>query len=139
MPVFHSKNPKYSLLFLIIFIIPSLRSAWSAEREAESFFTYNHGDSLAVAREFIDSWFSRDKGLHLAGSLMTTVAISKSLQRFGNKSSTKASYWGVGLTFSLGLGKEIYDHRKPSNRFSYKDLTADIVGIVIGVILVSIP
>jgi uncharacterized protein YfiM (DUF2279 family) len=43
------------------------------------------------------------------------------------------------LSFSLGLGKEIYDHRKPSNRFSYKDLTADIVGIVIGVIIVSIP
>jgi putative lipoprotein len=139
MPVFRSEKPNYTILFLLFFMLPLVRFAWSAEREAGSFFTTNPDDSLAVAREFIDSWFSRDKGLHLAGSLMTTVAISKSLQHFGNTSSARASYWGVGLSFSLGLGKEIYDHRKPSNRFSYKDLTADIVGIVIGVIIVSIP
>lgn len=133
--MFRSDNTAYTILIWLIIIVPLVCPAWSAE----SVFTSVSNDSLEAARQFIDPWFSRDKGLHLVGSLMTTVAISKSLQRFGNASAGRATYWGIGFSFSLGLGKEIYDHRKPFNRFSFKDLTADIAGIVIGSIIVSIP
>lgn len=40
--------------------------------------------------------------------------------------------WGaIILAFLFGLGKEIYD-----KKFDYKDLIADIIGIIIGVIYV---
>ena len=44
--------------------------------------------------------------------------------------------WGaIILAFLFGLGKELYDQVKYKG-FDYKDLIADLIGIIIGVIYV---
>lgn len=42
-----------------------------------------------------------------------------------------------GVVFSLGVTKEIRDGFQPDNRFSYKDLVFDIVGIGCGLFIAS--
>jgi uncharacterized protein YfiM (DUF2279 family) len=58
--------------------------------------------------------------------------------RLSRSSLTQTKSIAAGAVFTFGLGKEIYDSHKPNNRFSWKDLTANVFGIVVGIILVSI-
>lgn len=44
----------------------------------------------------------------------------------------QSQIWGISFAFSLGLVKEFYDKRKPLGRFSWKDLSFDILGIGVG-------
>ncbi|MGD9489429.1 MAG: hypothetical protein AB7W47_15530 [Calditrichaceae bacterium] len=85
-----------------------------------------------------DHWFGRDKGLHFAGSLISTAAISNYLRRFSGTGKNKSNNIGMGLGFSVGLGKEIMDSRKQNGRFSYKDLIADLAGIICAGVLLNI-
>jgi uncharacterized protein YfiM (DUF2279 family) len=84
-----------------------------------------------------DRWVAPDKGLHLVGSAILMIGSAKSLQRFAGYGRSRSMNWSFGFTFSLGIGKEIYDRTRPGNLFSYKDLTADILGCCIGCILVN--
>ena len=86
-----------------------------------------------------DPWFSPDKGSHFIGSLICTIGFAKSMQEFSNVKNDKSVYWGTGITFSLGLGKEIRDSFQPGNIFSYKDLAADCLGIGLGIMLLRVP
>ncbi len=79
-----------------------------------------------------DRWIAPDKGLHLLGSMMVTIAGTKTLQQNYGFKYRDGMKWAMGFTFCLGLGKEVRDSRQPHNIFSWKDLTADIVGILIG-------
>ena len=90
-------------------------------------------------RNISDPWFSPDKGSHFIGSLISTVCLAKSMQEFSNVKKDKSVYWGTGITFSLGLGKEIRDSFQPGNLFSYKDLAADCLGIGLGIMLLRVP
>ena len=82
-----------------------------------------------------DSWLGVDKALHVTGSMIFMAAVSKNLQRRAAYSKQKALRVGFGLTFALGTVKEIWDGSKSDNYFSYKDLTADIIGACIGAFL----
>ncbi len=85
-----------------------------------------------------DRWLSPDKGYHVMGSMISTTLVGQiSMRGFGN-STENSQVIGAGTTFTLGLVKEIYDSHKPQNSFSWKDLAADGVGIIIGIILLSI-
>ena len=85
-----------------------------------------------------DNWFSPDKGYHAMGSMISTTLIGQiSLKGFDN-STQKSQIIGAGTTFTLGLAKELFDSRQPDNIFSWKDLTANGVGIIIGIILLGI-
>ncbi len=96
-------------------------------------FAINSSDTLQIVQKTAhDSWVSRDKGLHLVGSMISTIAVSKISQTFYAKSHSESIKIGIGFTFGLGLGKELWDSTKKNNKFSYKDLTADIIGIIIG-------
>jgi len=93
-------------------------------------------DSLhSKAEETTDSWLGVDKALHVTGSMIFMVAVSKNLQRRAAYSKQKAFRVGFGLTIALGSAKEIWDGSKSDNYFSYKDLTADIIGACIGAFL----
>ena len=48
-----------------------------------------------------------------------------------NKSKTI----GVSITFSMALAKELYDNQQENNHFSYKDLTADLAGIILALLV----
>ena len=85
-----------------------------------------------------EKWFRPDKGSHLMGSMISTTLIGKISMDGFNHSTKKSQIIGAGTTFTLGLAKEIFDSRQPDNNFSWKDLTANGVGIIIGIILLGI-
>ena len=85
-----------------------------------------------------DRWISVDKGYHLIGSLISTTGISNSCMKFAEIKKDKSIYLGVGFTFTLGLSKELWDGQQNDNFFSWKDLTVNVLGILIGSILSQI-
>ena len=85
-----------------------------------------------------DRWIAVDKGYHLIGSIISTTGISNSCMQFADIKKEKSIRMGAGITFALGLGKEFWDGHKNDNSFSWKDLSADILGIIIGTLLLQI-
>ena len=47
-------------------------------------------------------------------------------------------YYAMLIVFILGLSKEIFDSTQQDNTFSFKDLFSDILGIVIGGLILMI-
>jgi uncharacterized protein YfiM (DUF2279 family) len=89
-------------------------------------------------KETKDRWLSPDKGYHLVGSLIGTTLVGQLSMKGFDTRREASQIIGMGTAFSLGLAKEIYDSGKQKNKFSWKDLMANGVGIVIGVILLGI-
>lgn len=85
-----------------------------------------------------DRWISVDKGYHFVGSLISTTGITNSCIQFADIEKDKSLQIGVGFTFVLSVGKEMWDSRKRQNIFSWKDLSADLLGIIVGSILMQI-
>jgi putative lipoprotein len=82
--------------------------------------------------EILDKWFARDKAEHLAVSaFLSGVSCSIFRDFYYNKEKSSVGLSAI-LTFSAGLGKELYDTRAPGGKFSYKDLVADALGIAVG-------
>jgi len=86
---------------------------------------------------FHDSWFSRDKGLHGAGSLILTAAVFNVQYRFGKSVREDAVLTSVGTALMVGISKELFDASRVNNHFSYKDLIYDVLGIMIAGVLIS--
>lgn len=86
---------------------------------------------------FSDSWFGRDKVHHFLTSAFLSGVGYYFLHEEQNISSVKSQYGGFCFSISLGLVKEVRDGFKPQNAFSVKDLVADILGTVVGIVLVS--
>lgn len=86
----------------------------------------------------VDSWFSRDKGLHLVGSLIGTTLISNINRNTFNIKNYKNKTISAGVTLSIGCFKEIIDSTQKNNKFSWKDLMADFIGIAIGLVILEI-
>jgi uncharacterized protein YfiM (DUF2279 family) len=84
-----------------------------------------------------DQFFAPDKGRHLVGSFMMTVLCGEIAKNHLTFSDSRSQRFGVGMAFSLGLGKELYDHANPKNRFSWKDMAADITGIFLGLVVLG--
>jgi len=78
-----------------------------------------------------DRWFAADKADHflvsamLASSGFLSLKVTRNDEDFSFVSS-------VGLTFGLGVLKEIYDWSHPDHQASWRDLTADLLGAVLG-------
>ena len=126
----------YSFKFLVFFFVLTFIATQRVESKPWD------SDSLSIRQKIFksektDSWFSQDKGLHLVGSTILSVGMAKSLERFGSYTKSKSANVSFGFTLSVGLGKEFCDKAKPGNTFSYKDLTADLLGCLIGFILVN--
>jgi putative lipoprotein len=75
-----------------------------------------------------DNWLSSDKGMHLVGSFIAAGITANSFKRFAEYSDNKSVNIGVSFSIGLGLIKEVYDGQQRKNRFSYKDLSADLLG-----------
>ncbi len=91
-------------------------------------------DSL-WSKEVPDRWVAPDKWQHFLGSLMGTVFLGKWAEENWRWSPERSRSWSVGVNLALGFSKELYDSRQPHNHFCWKDLTADLVGIALGVLL----
>lgn len=84
-----------------------------------------------------DSWFGRDKVHHFLSSAFLTTAgyyFSREEKGFSNFKSQQV---GIGFSLSLGLLKEIRDGRQSYNSFSFKDMVANMLGIAVGVLIIS--
>ena len=85
-------------------------------------------DSLKIS----DRWLAPDKLEHFGVSAYLSALCYEIYHDFYSNGEKSSLYFSCGLTFSLGLGKEIYDRRRPDGKFSYKDLVADFLGIAAG-------
>lgn len=60
-----------------------------------------------------DSWTSKDKALHFGVCLVLAVICPL-------------------VALLAAMGKELYDQQQPNNHFCWKDVVADVAGIVMG-------
>lgn len=126
------------LLILPCLMLHSSLQQLSASEKPETLDAYVKKFAVGEKKKSSDTWFSPDKGYHLVGSMIGTTFFGQISQHGFSSNSQESRYIGAGITFSLGLAKEIYDCGKPNNIFSWKDLTANCVGIMIGIVLLGV-
>lgn len=96
----------------------------------------SHGPENKV-NKVEDKWLGWDKAGHfLISGFLAGSAYSIYHQSFDNDKESSI-YFASIFTLSLGVGKELSDMRKPKDKFSYKDLIYDILGISAGLFIVS--
>jgi uncharacterized protein YfiM (DUF2279 family) len=83
-----------------------------------------------------DSWFGIDKIKHFFISAFIE-SVSYSALQAARVNRRPALAGAIGVTASIGVAREIHDKRKPGNRFSYRDLTWDALGIGAGTVMLS--
>lgn len=85
-----------------------------------------------------DKWFASDKVKHSSVSFLLVVLGkigSKELLKFDRAASSTSA---VGSALLIGFAKEVIDDLNPNNIFSLKDLAADLLGIVLAILLLSL-
>ena len=131
------KHVIHSIILPVFLLFLPLRQLSAGER-SNTLDAYFKTFAIGQKSEKVDAWFSPDKGYHLIGSMIGTTFIGQLSQKGFCSSSQKSQYIVAGMTFSLGLAKELYDSGKTNNMFSWKDLAANCVGIVLGTILLGV-
>jgi len=85
-----------------------------------------------------DSWFGRDKANHLT--------VSAALVGFGYYATREEIGYGdcaarnsaIGFSLACGIAKEVYDWTSHKGHPSFKDIVADIVGVGVGIVMISL-
>jgi len=84
-----------------------------------------------------DKWLGWDKAGHFFVSGFLAGASYSVYHKSFNNTRESSVYFSSILTLSIGIGKEVNDRKKPQNRFSYKDLIYDILGISAGLLIAA--
>lgn len=84
-----------------------------------------------------DKWLGGDKVFHFVGSFLMVGMGSWAHSRCHRHSLEQDIRFGMGLTFSLGMVKELLDERQATNRFSWKDMVANVLGIFLAALLLT--
>ena len=85
-----------------------------------------------------DSWFGKDKIFHVLGSFIIVCGGTWIHgQRYENGVGQDIRF-GVGLGITLGVTKELLDEQSPNNRFSVRDLVADLLGVILGGLVLTL-
>jgi uncharacterized protein YfiM (DUF2279 family) len=113
------------ILILFVFLSLSVYQICLAQIESGE---NGRPDSLRIS----DRWLAWDKLEHFGVSAFLSTFSYEVYHDFYNNSKKSSFCFSCGLTFGLGLGKEICDDKRPEGRFSYKDLVADVLGIAAG-------
>jgi uncharacterized protein YfiM (DUF2279 family) len=83
-----------------------------------------------------DSWFGIDKIKHFFIAAFIESVSYSALQAAG--ANRRAALGGaIGVSAALGVARELHDKRVPGNRFSYRDLTWDALGITAGAVMLK--
>jgi uncharacterized protein YfiM (DUF2279 family) len=120
--------PLFGFVFLLVCFSFLAQLAYGQECGLSVAFHPSHPDTSGIQ----DKWLAWDKVEHLGVSALFSGTLYSVFHDFYDNDRKSSLYLSSSLTFSLGLGKEFYDRRIPHNKFSYKDLVADIVGIGLG-------
>lgn len=124
----------------ILFNFPDIRRVQSTLGEKGVEPTHNSSFSKAltsVASEdttkmISDNWFALDKIYHL---IVSFSLVGSGYHLLANRIGLEKSYatsGSIGSVLALGVSKELFDASRPNDRFSYRDLIYDILGIGIG-------
>jgi uncharacterized protein YfiM (DUF2279 family) len=118
------------ILILFVFLFLSVYQICLAQTQSQALLAGGDGkpDSLTIS----DRWLAWDKLEHFGVSAFLSTFSYEVYHDFYNNNEESSLCFSCGLTFSLGLGKEICDDKRPEGRFSYKDLVADVLGIAAG-------
>ena len=129
----------FELVFFLLIILFAFQLSFS-QNACNLEIKWCEDDSTQIQKnspKIKDSWWGWDKIGHLGFSaVLSGIFYQAYHQQFSNPHKNSV-YFSASLTFSLGMGKEIYDSKKPKNKFSYKDLIFDMVGIATGIIIAS--
>jgi len=79
-----------------------------------------------------DKWLGFDKFQHFFLSTHLTVFSYEVHHRSYHNTKESSRYFSSGLVVTIGIGKETWDSKKPRGKFSYKDLIAGGLGIILG-------
>jgi len=128
--------------FLFIFIIASL--ALNAQNDLTNIQKINnYGVSLdrlsdmKNKSERVDKWFAIDKLQHFSYSCLISLGCQYVLVNKNGKTEEESLPISSSLSFSAGLLKELDDNRKENGFFSWKDMVANIVGIIVATVIIS--
>jgi len=84
-----------------------------------------------------DKWLGWDKAGHfLISGFLAGSSYSIYHQSFNNDRESSI-YFASIFSLSIGVGKEISDMKKPKDKFSYKDVIFDVLGISAGILIAS--
>lgn len=89
---------------------------------------HEESDTLKIC----DRWLAWDKVEHFGISAFLSATSYEIFRDFYHNNQKSSLCFSGALTFSMGVGKEVYDEKRPNGKFSYKDLVADILGIGLG-------
>lgn len=82
----------------------------------------------------------RDKVLHFGVSLLIALGVGAALHAIpavtDNIGALGIALAAFVVTISVGLGKELRDASRPGNHFCVWDLLADVVGAVLGAVII---
>jgi uncharacterized protein YfiM (DUF2279 family) len=123
-------RPNKKIAFFCFLLFFFLYQISHAENKSEKLFL--NGNEKADTLKLCDRWLAWDKVEHFGISAYLSAISYKIYHDFYHNRKEASLYFSSGLTFSLGLGKEVYDEKRPNGKFSYRDLVADVLGIGVG-------
>lgn len=88
-------------------------------------------------RKIEDKWLGWDKAEHFLISGFIAGSSYSVYHRSFDNDGESSTYFASILTLSLGVGKELSDSKKPRDKFSYKDIIFDVLGISAGIAIAS--
>ncbi|HCL00673.1 MAG TPA: hypothetical protein DHW42_11290 [Candidatus Marinimicrobia bacterium] len=101
-------------------------------------FVFGRDIQFEAREKISDPWFGLDKLKHLSSSFMMTTTGYYFQNRVASVPKEQALTTSGIFTVSLGLGKEYRDTGKPKGFFSYRDLIADVAGIVLATVFIQV-
>lgn len=104
---------------------------------------FNEGCALVAApqkekRYISDKWFGSDKADHLTVSAVVVGFGYYAAREEFHMDDLAARNSAMGFSLTFGVAKEVYDWKSGKGTPSYKDLIADIVGIGVGFLMITL-
>ena len=87
--------------------------------------------------EVKDDWIAIDKLQHFSYSLLISLGCQYVLVNKMNNTEKSSLPISSAFSFSAGLLKELNDQKGKNGYFSLKDMVANVVGIMVGAIIIN--
>ena len=87
--------------------------------------------------EVKDDWIAIDKLQHFSYSLLISLGCQYVLVNKMNNTEKSSLPISSAFSFSTGLLKELNDQKGKDGFFSFKDMVANFVGIMVGAIIIN--
>ncbi|TET16417.1 MAG: hypothetical protein E3J78_08810 [Candidatus Cloacimonadota bacterium] len=123
------KNLVYCGIILLLLVL----SASSSFSQAELKFADEEKEEVETHGG--DEWIAIDKFFHVAASAGITGLSYHLYHCQYNNPEKKSVYFSLSFATASGLGKEFIDAQYRKTGWSWKDITADAVGIALGYLL----